>query len=135
MSTRGRRMGADALALQESPETRSADAAKTMPEWSIVVESVNIDATASPTEGEIATVAYELWLDKGCPVGLDQEDWFRAEAILTNAPAAKCECLLRGPSVARGDTRTEFGMLVEFRWKGHWEAWEMEWGCARWICD
>src|ERR1035438_5130748 len=33
------------------------------------------------TEGEIATVAYQLWLDNGCPVGSDQEDWFRAEAM------------------------------------------------------
>jgi len=51
------------------------------------------------TEGEIATVAYQLWLDNGCPVGSDQEDWFRAEAMLKNALIAKCEDLARRPSI------------------------------------
>jgi len=33
-------------------------------------------------------------------------------------------------------TRTEFEMRAEFRWHGHWEVWEMEWGPhARWIWD
>ena len=48
-------------------------------------------ATVSPTESEIAAVAYQLWVNNGCPVGSDQEDWFRAEAMLKNALVAKCE--------------------------------------------
>ncbi len=35
----------------------------------------------------------------------------------------------------RCDTRRESAMVVEFRWEGHWEAWEREWGGARWIWD
>jgi hypothetical protein len=27
----------------------------------------------------IAARAYELWQERGCPIGTDQEDWFRAE--------------------------------------------------------
>jgi hypothetical protein len=74
MLRRGRRMGSDATALQESSETMSSDAAKLMPERSTVSASVKTAATVSPPESAIATVAYQLWLDNGCPVGSDQED-------------------------------------------------------------
>ena len=113
MPRRGRMTGSDVTALQKSSETA---------------------ATVSLTESEIATVAYQLWLDNGRPVGSNQEDWFRAEAMLKNALVAKCEDLLRRPSIPRCDTRTESEMLVEFRWEGHWEVWGSEWGGARWIC-
>ena len=113
MPRRGRMTGSDVTALQKSSETA---------------------ATVSLTESEIATVAYQLWLDNGRPVGSNQEDWFRAETMLKNALVAKCEDLLRRPSIPRCDTRTESEMLVEFRWEGHWEVWGSEWGGARWIC-
>ena len=92
-------------------------------------------ATISPTESEIAAVAYQLWLDNGCPVGSDQEDWFRAEAMLKNALVARCEDLSRRPSIPHCDTPTEFEMVVECRYEGHWEVWESEWGGARWTWD
>ena len=123
-------MGSDATALQEPSETMSSDAAKLMPESSTVSESVETAATDSPTESEIAIVAYQLWLDNGCPVGSDQEDWSRAEAMLKNALAAKCEDLPRCPSIPRGDARADSEILIEFRWEGHWEVWEREIGRA-----
>src|ERR1039458_3854002 len=107
MPRRGRRTGSGATTLQESAETVSSEAIKMMPETSTVSESVQTAATVSPTESEIATVAYQLWLDNGCPIGSDQEDWFRAEAMLKNALIAKCEDLARRPSIPRCDTRTE----------------------------
>ena len=120
MPRRGKRLGSDATTLQKSSETIESDAAKMMPERSIVSESVKTAATVSPTESEIAAVAYQLWLGNGCPIGSDQEDWFRAEAALKRA---------------RRDTRTEAEIVVEIRCWGHWEVWEMEWGDARWIWD
>ncbi len=137
MAGLGKRMGSDATALQKSSEPMPTDAAKVMPERSAVreSESVKTATTVSPSESEIAEVAYQLWLADGCPVGSDQEDWFRAEAALKDAPVAKCEDLLSRPSLARRDTRTGAGMVAEFGWRGHWEAWEMEWGDARWIWD
>jgi hypothetical protein len=33
---------------------------------------------------DIAILAYRLWQQRGCPVGSDQEDWFRAEQALRN---------------------------------------------------
>src|ERR1039457_7175956 len=135
MPRRGRRRGSDATALQEPSETMSSDAAKIMPESSTVSEPVETAVTDSPTESEIAIVAYQLWLDNGCPVGSDQEDWSRAEAMLKNALVAKCEYLSRCPAIPRGDTRADSEMLIEFRWEGHWDVWEREWGGARWIWD
>jgi hypothetical protein len=113
----------------------SSDAAKTMPERGSGSESVRAAATASPTESEIAAVAYRLWQDNGCPVGSDREDWFRAKAMLKNAVVAKCEYRSKRPSIPGRDTRAESETL-EFAskgWQGHWEVWERECVGARWV--
>jgi hypothetical protein len=128
-------MGPDATSLQEPSETMSSDTAKMMPEGSTVSEAVKTAATVSPTDSEIAAVAYQLWLTNGCPVGSDQEYWFRAESMLKNSRVAKNEDLSGRPSIPRCDTRTVAEMVVEVRWEGHWEVWEREWGGARWIWD
>ena len=38
------------------------------------------DAPVDPETVE--AMAYQLWLQRGCPIGSDQEDWYRAEAEL-----------------------------------------------------
>ena len=108
-------------------------AAMMMLERSTVSESVKTAATIGPTESEIATLAYQLWQDNGCPVGSDQEDWFRAEAMLKNALVAKRQDLPGRLSAPRDDHRIEFEMLAEYRWEGYWVVWESEWGGPRWI--
>jgi Protein of unknown function (DUF2934) len=45
----------------------------------------------SPDEQGIAVLAYQLWIERGCPIGSDQEDWFRAEAILTGRETTTAE--------------------------------------------
>src|ERR1039458_9525673 len=100
------------------------------PEMSTVSESVKPAATASPTESEIATVAYRLWLERGGPTASDQQDWLRAEAMLKNALVVKCEDLFRRASIQCSDTRTESEMPADFGWGGHWEVGEREWGGA-----
>ena len=105
---------------------------------STVNEPVNTVGIVSPTENEIAKVAYQLWLDSGCPIGLDQEHWFRAEAMLRNAFDAKREDLPGRASIPSRDTRMEPEIVAEFTWElwdGHWEVWEREWPCARWVWD
>ena len=32
----------------------------------------------------VAALAYKLWQERGCPIGSDKEDWFRAENELKN---------------------------------------------------
>jgi Protein of unknown function (DUF2934) len=110
-------------------------AVKMVPEWSTVSESAATTSIVSPTESEIATLAYQLWQANGCPVGLDREDWFRAEVILTNALIGEYEALLRSPSPPRRGPHSESEMLVGFDWEGHWEVWESEWRGARWVLD
>jgi hypothetical protein len=131
-------MGSDATALEKSSEIMSSNAATMMPERTTESESVQAAATVSPTEREIATVAYQLWLERGCPIGSDREDWFQAEAMLKNALVVKYEGLFRLPSIPCCDTRTESEMLAEFRsegWQGHWEVWEHEYVGTRWFWD
>ncbi|MGD0227739.1 MAG: DUF2934 domain-containing protein [Terriglobia bacterium] len=110
-------------------------AAMMMPERSAASDSVKPAAIADPAESEIATFAYRLWQDNGCPVGSDKEDWFRAEAMLKNALVTKRRDLSGRLSVPRSDTGTEFEMLAVFQWEGHWVVWESEWGGARWVWD
>ena len=44
------------------------------------------DAVVDPETVE--AMAYQFWLQRGCPNGSDQEDWYRAEAELkTKNPA------------------------------------------------
>jgi Protein of unknown function (DUF2934) len=40
------------------------------------------NASAIVSEDAITALAYQLWQDRGCPTGSDQEDWFRAEQEL-----------------------------------------------------
>jgi hypothetical protein len=46
-----------------------------------------VRATVTENENAIAARAYEFWQQRGCPVGSDQEDWFRAKAELEGQPA------------------------------------------------
>ena len=41
-----------------------------------------IGSTPTPAEDEIAALARAVWEARGCPVGLPEEDWFRAERAL-----------------------------------------------------
>ena len=34
------------------------------------------------TEQSIAALAYQLWLNRGCPIGSPEADWFQAEREL-----------------------------------------------------
>jgi hypothetical protein len=135
MPIRGRRIGSNATALQEPPQTKSSGAATAIPESTIGNGFVETAATVKATESEISTVAYQLWLDNGCPAGSDREDWLRAEAMLNSALVAKGDNLSRRPPIPRYDTGANSEILVELRWEGHWEVWEREWGGARWIWD
>ncbi len=46
-------------------------------------ELENLVVKNRPQQADIAVAAYYLWQERGCPTGTDQEDWFRAEAKLT----------------------------------------------------
>jgi len=45
-------------------------------------ESQDIPAAISSDRGNIARVAYQHWLERGCPIGSPEDDWFRAEQDL-----------------------------------------------------
>lgn len=41
------------------------------------------NAPPSPADDEeIRPLAYQFWLERGCPIGTPETDWFRAEAEL-----------------------------------------------------
>jgi hypothetical protein len=53
-----------------------------------------IGSTPTPTEEEIAALARTLWEARGCPEGLPQEDWFRAERALKTQRESNAVCLV-----------------------------------------
>lgn len=135
MSSTATVLAPDITVPHDSSETISRVVAEGMHERSTAGESARTAATARPTESEIATVAYLLWVVNGCPGGTDQEHWFRAEAMLNAALAAQREGPSRRAPPPSRDTLTEDEILAEFRVEGHWEVWESEWDGARWVCD
>jgi len=44
--------------------------------------------TLRPIDDEIATLAYQLWNGRGCPVGSPDDDWLQAETELKNHRAS-----------------------------------------------
>ena len=50
----------------------------------MAAEPESASAVSEPDRESVATIAYQLWLARGCPHGSDQEDWFLAETILKN---------------------------------------------------
>jgi Protein of unknown function (DUF2934) len=42
-----------------------------------------VNRSEAPVDPEmVEAMAYQLWLQRGCPIGSDHEDWYRAEAEL-----------------------------------------------------
>lgn len=112
-----------------------SNSGETMSGQCIMRVSVDTAEILNPTESEIATVAYGLWLNRGCPVGSDQEDWFRATEMLMRGTFTRGRDFPRPFSAFRRALHARSRTVGEFRWDGHWEAWESEWGGARWIWD
>ena len=53
-----------------------------------------IGSTPTPVEEEISALARAVWEARGCPEGLPEEDWFRAERALKSKSESHAVCLL-----------------------------------------
>ena len=53
-----------------------------------------IGSTPNPAEDEISALARAVWEARGCPEGLPEEDWFRAERALKPKRESHAVCLL-----------------------------------------
>jgi len=49
----------------------------------------NVSPVAAPGYHEISEMARQLWIDRGCPEGSPEEDWFRAEELLNDGRSIK----------------------------------------------
>lgn len=51
---------------------------------------INIASRPAPAADRdtVEAMAYQLWLQRGCPIGSDQQDWYRAEADLKSTKHA-----------------------------------------------
>ena len=48
----------------------------------VPIESPSTETVVAENEQGVAALAYLFWQQRGCPIGSDQEDWFRAEETL-----------------------------------------------------
>ena len=48
----------------------------------VPTESPSTETVVAESEQGVAALAYLFWQERGCPIGSDQEDWFRAEETL-----------------------------------------------------
>ena len=73
--TRVKNGGAKRLPTKSSSATRAVPGAT----------AANEESTTNPvlSENEIATRAYEIWQERWCPEGCDEEIWLQAEEELT----------------------------------------------------
>ena len=135
MPRRERSMVSGAAGSHAASENTLSDSAEMKPSAGALSESAKIEIIVGPNEGEIARIAYQLWLGNGCSIGLDQADWFRAEAMLRNGPVASDEDAPKCVTIPGGRARSNYEMAAEFQWVGHWEVWESEWAGAHWVPD
>jgi hypothetical protein len=55
-----------------------------------VAPAQEVPAAESPaTNKQIAALAHALWIERGCPEGTPEEDWFQAEERLRTAGQSK----------------------------------------------
>jgi hypothetical protein len=84
---------------KDSTVNESGHAAETMTLSAGATTSKNADASETgdkavrtgSQKAMIEAAAYHLWQQRGCPIGSDQEDWFRAETLLKELQKADDE--------------------------------------------
>jgi hypothetical protein len=47
-------------------------------------EEARMAISITDSDDEVATLAYQLWMERGCPIGSPEVDWFQAEEQLKN---------------------------------------------------
>ncbi len=77
--------------VKNKPKDELAEDSAVIPENPI--EPAQSAAQAAGVEQDcnqdgVAALAYQMWQERGCPIGSDQEDWFRAENELKNRRVA-----------------------------------------------
>lgn len=76
-----------------------------MAEQSVKVDTATDASIGTPNESspivnnrdvdtrQIAALAYQFWLDRGCPDGSPDEDWFKAELELPGKPGLEAPAM------------------------------------------
>jgi hypothetical protein len=50
-----------------------------------VAEGENKTATSAGNEEQVRLIAYQIWIDRGCPQGTAESDWLEAEQTILKA--------------------------------------------------
>ena len=58
------------------------------------LSAIRSTSTSTPAEDEIATLAHAVWVARGSPEGLSEEDWFRAERALKTQRESNTVCFV-----------------------------------------
>jgi hypothetical protein len=69
----------------QSRRAIAADLARTVPDQAVPGEGGVNPAAAQFSRESIEKLAYQYWLNRGCPSGSAEEDWYQAERALLAA--------------------------------------------------
>jgi DUF2934 family protein len=55
----------------------------------LIADAPAVGADMEAMRGQIEALAYQLWVERGCPVGSPEVDWWRAEDEMRNGHSGK----------------------------------------------
>jgi len=85
----------------QSKRAIAADLAHTVPDQAVPGQAGGRPAAAQFSRESIEKLAYQFWLNRGCPSGSAEEDWYQAE-----------RALLEGAEMDRGEVQQSLAGAV-----------------------
>jgi hypothetical protein len=78
-----KRKGTKRMSIIENPEAALSGTATMGAAAATAMSMESVESSHSVTDHEeLARLAYSYWIERGCPEGSPDEDWFRAETTL-----------------------------------------------------
>ncbi len=75
----------------QSKRAMAENLARAVPDQAAPEQAGDNPAVAQFTKESIERLAYQYWLDRGCPSGSAEEDWYQAERALLAAETDRGE--------------------------------------------
>ena len=85
----------------QSKRAIAAELARTAPDQAVPGQAGGNQAAAPFSREAIEKLAYQYWLNRGCPSGSAEEDWYQAE-----------RALLAGAQIDRGEIQVSLAGAV-----------------------
>ena len=86
----------------QSKRAIASDLARTVPDQAVAGQAGVHSAAAQFSRESIEKLAYQCWLNRGCPSGSAEQDWYQAERALLAADRVEGQATLSGAVMRAG---------------------------------